>query len=131
MITYLIVAVGGAIGSVLRFGADTVITNSIGGTFPWGTLIINITGSMLIGFISTLTGTDGRWLAPTGTREFIMIGICGGYTTFSSFSLKTLGLMQHGEWFRAGANILLSVLLCLIAVWCGHSLAMHINKSHI
>jgi CrcB protein len=130
---YLIVAAGGAIGSILRFGLNGLISDAAGPGFPWGTLIINITGSLLIGFISTLTDPHalGRWLPPAGTREFLMVGVCGGYTTFSSFSLQTLNLMQGGEWFKAAANVVLSVLLCMIGVWGGYALAMLINKGHI
>src|SRR6516164_350578 len=117
------IAIGSAIGGVARYWIATAIANWIGETFPWGTIIVNITGSFVIGFFATLTGPDGRIFVGTTTRQFVMIGICGGYTTFSSFSLQTLNLMNEGEWFRAGANIGLSVALCLLAVWAGALLA--------
>ena len=99
----------------------------LGETFPWGTLLVNITGSLIIGFFATLTGPDGRIFASSTVRQFVMIGLCGGYTTFSSFSLQTLNLANDGEWLQAGGNIIGSVVLCLLAVWLGHILAVSIN----
>jgi CrcB protein len=125
--TYVWVAVGGAIGTLGRYWLTGVVSRLIGETFPWGTFVINVTGSFIIGFFATLTGPDGRIFAPTDVRQFVMIGICGGYTTFSSFSLQTLNLMNDGEWLYAGANIVLSVVACLIAVWVGHVLALSLN----
>jgi fluoride exporter len=125
--TYLWVAVGGAIGTLGRYWLTGVVSRLIGETFPWGTIVINVTGSFIIGFFATLTGPDGRIFAPTDVRQFVMIGICGGYTTFSSFSLQTLNLMNDGEWLYAGANIVLSVVACIIAVWVGHVLALSLN----
>ena len=86
-------------------------------------LIVNATGSFIIGFFSTLTGPDGRIFVGSIARQFVMVGICGGYTTFSSFSLQTLNLINDGEWFQAGANIGGSIVLCLLAVWSGPVLA--------
>ena len=100
----------------------------IGETFPWGTLIVNIVGSFIIGFFATLTGPDGRIFAGSMVRQFVMVGICGGYTTFSSFSLQTLNQMNDGEWLRAGANVGASVMLCLISAWAGQVLAASINS---
>ena len=124
---YLLIGLGGALGSMLRYFLNGVISNRLGETFPWGTLAINVTGSFVIGVIATLTGTGGRWFASPETRFFLMTGICGGYTTFSSFSLQTLNLALGGEWLGAGMNILLSVVLCLLGVWAGHGLALWIN----
>jgi len=128
MMTYLWIAIGGAIGSVGRFWLSGLIANRFGATFPWGTIIVNVTGCLVIGFFNTLTGTEGRWLVSPTTRTFFMIGICGGYTTFSSFSLQTLNLANDGEWLYAGANILYSVALCLLGVWLGHTLAVYLNS---
>ncbi len=125
---YFFVALGGALGSVLRFWLNGVLSSHWGETFPWGTLIINVTGSFLIGFFSTLTGSEGRWLVGSTGRTFFMTGICGGYTTFSSFSLQTLKLANEGEWSRAGYNIAGSVTLCLLGVWLGHLLAATLNQ---
>lgn len=127
MVTYIWVALGGAIGTAGRYWLSGVVARSIGETFPWGTLFINVTGSFVIGFFAALTGPDGRLFVGSTARQFVMMGICGGYTTFSSFSLQTLNLMNNGEWFRAGGNIGLSVVLCLIAVWAGAALAAAIN----
>jgi CrcB protein len=127
MQSYLWIAVGGALGSVARYWCSGVIARLIGETFPWGTLIVNVTGSLIIGFFATVTGPDGRLLMGTIPRQFVMVGICGGYTTFSSFSLQTLNLMQDGEWLYAGANIVASVIACLIAVWLGHIAAHSFN----
>jgi CrcB protein len=124
---YVWVAIGGALGTTGRYWLSGVVARLIGETFPWGTLLINVTGSLLIGFFATLTGPDGRLFVGSTARQFVMIGICGGYTTFSSFSLQTLNLVNDGEWLYAGSNILLSVALCLIAVWGGNMLASNIN----
>jgi CrcB protein len=127
MQNYIWVAIGGALGTTGRYWLSGSVARLIGETFPWGTLLINVTGSILIGFFATLTGPDGRVFVGSTGRQFVMIGICGGYTTFSSFSLQTLNLMNDREWFYAGANILLSVALCLIGVWAGYMLASTLN----
>jgi fluoride exporter len=127
MLAYVWVALGGALGTTARYWLSGVVARSVGETFPWGTMVINISGSFVIGFFGALTGPDGRWFVGSNARQFVMIGICGGYTTFSSFSLQTLNLANDGEWVRAGANIGLSVALCLIAVWIGVALASLIN----
>jgi CrcB protein len=93
-----------------------------------GTLLVNVTGSFIIGFFATLTGPDGRLLVRTETRQFVMVGICGGYTTFSSFSLQTLNLIHDGEMKLATANIALSFVLCLLAVWLGYAAAASLNQ---
>lgn len=126
--SYIWVGLGGALGSVARFWASGVVARHFGESFPWGTLIVNVTGSFAIGFLSTATGPDGRWLAGPSARQFVMLGICGGYTTFSSFSIQTLNLARDGEFLRAGANALFSVVLCLAAVWLGHVSATVLNS---
>ena len=128
MFLYALIAAGGALGSIARFFLSGVVANQFGATFPWGTIIVNVTGSFVIGFYATLTGPEGRWFVSGNSRQFFMTGICGGYTTFSSFSLQTLNLADDGEWFRAGANVVLSVTSCLIAVWLGHVAALYLNK---
>jgi CrcB protein len=128
MILYLLVALGGALGSVARFALSGFVANHFGTTFPWGTFIINVTGSFIIGFYATLTAPDGRVFASGNSRQFFMTGLCGGYTTFSSFSLQTLNLARDGEWLQAGANTVGSVVACLVAVWLGHLLAAHLNQ---
>src|ERR1035437_7806207 len=116
---YLWVFLGGGLGSIARYICSGVIVRHIGETFPWGTLLVNVSGCFIIGFFATFTGPDGRLMASPSFRTFFMLIICGGYTTFSSFSLQTLAQMQDGEWFRAGANFVLSVALCLFSVWLG------------
>jgi CrcB protein len=127
VITYLWIALGGALGSMARFGCSNLALAWFGPGFPWGTLAINVLGSFVIGLFATLTGPDGRVLVSGDTRQFVMVGICGGYTTFSSFSLQTLTLVQDGEVVRAGLNIGGSVALCLIAVWLGAIAAASMN----
>jgi CrcB protein len=127
VITYLWIALGGALGSVARYACSTWTANLVGETFPWGTMLVNVSGSFVIGFFATLSGPDGRLLVPGDFRQFVMVGICGGYTTFSSFSLQTLNLAQDGEYVRASANVVLSVTLCLASVWLGHLAAVSVN----
>ena len=126
--TWLWVMLGSALGGVARFWLSGLAASAIGGAFPIGTLFINVTGSFVIGFFAVLTGPDGRVFAGTDTRQFVMTGICGGYTTFSSFSLQTLNLARDDEWLLAGANVVLSVVLCLIAVWLGAAAAAALNQ---
>jgi CrcB protein len=126
---YFWIFLGGGLGSIARFAGSGLVARLWGETFPWGTLLVNVTGSLLIGFFDTLTGTEGRWLVPPSARALVMIGLLGGYTTFSSFSLQTLALARDGEWLKAGANVLLSCGLCLISVWLGHLLAASLSTS--
>jgi CrcB protein len=128
---YFVIGLGGALGSMLRFGLGTWIDTTVsksGQIFPWGTIVVNITGCFIIGLFATLTGTEGRWLVPALVRPFVMIGILGGYTTFSSFSLQTLNLCNDRQWGGAAANVLISVVLCLVGVWLGAVLAGSINR---
>lgn len=126
---YLLVAAGGALGSVARYWCSGVIAHRFGESFPLGTLLVNLTGSFIIGFFATLTAPEGRWLVSSGMRTFFMVGVCGGYTTFSSFSLQTLNLARDGEWGSATLNIGLSVALCLLGVWLGHVAAAGLNAA--
>lgn len=128
MFLYLLIALGGALGSVARFFFSALIANQFSTTFPWGTLIVNVSGSFFIGFFATLAGPEGRVFASGNTRQFFMTGLCGGYTTFSSFSLQTLNLAHDGEWLQAGANTVGSVVTCLGAVWLGHLAAACLNQ---
>jgi len=128
MTLYLWIAIGSALGGTARLALSGFVAHTIGETFPWGTLIINVTGSFAIGFFNTLTGPDGRWFVSSQGRLFFMTGICGGYTTFSSFSLQTLNLAREGEWLHVGGNVAGSVVLCLLAVWLGHLAAASINS---
>lgn len=125
--SYLWIAIGSAIGGMARFWCSGIIARTIGESFPWGTLVVNVVGSFIIGFIATMSAPDGRLFIGSAARQFLMLGICGGFTTFSSFSLQTLNLMNDGEWAYATANIAMSVVLCLLAVWAGHMVAVSLN----
>ena len=129
---YLVIGLGGALGSMLRFGLGTFIDGALskgtGPIFPWGTVIVNITGCFVIGFIFTISVAEGRLMLSPLTRNFITIGILGGYTTFSSFSWQTLSLAQAGQFGAAAANVLISVVLCLLGVWLGAMLAAWLNQ---
>ncbi len=122
----LVVMAGGALGTLARY-LISLAALPISGRLPIGTIIINVTGSLLIGLFGTLTLADGRYPASDSVRLFVMIGFCGGYTTFSSFSLQTLDLMRAGGLGRATANVLVSVILCVGAVALGHMMASHLN----
>jgi CrcB protein len=124
MLAYLWVAIGGALGSVGRYWLSGLLAARFGETFPWGTLVINVTGSFVIGIFAALAIPEGRMDSQSRmfATQFLMIGVCGGYTTFSSFSLQTLNLLREREWLYAGGNVILSVILCMIAVWLGYLL---------
>jgi fluoride exporter len=127
-ITFLWVALGSAIGGCARYALSGAVANWIGATFPWGTLIVNVTGCFVIGIFHTLTAPDGLLLVPPNVRIFVMVGICGGYTTFSSFSLEFLNLMRNGAWLPAGEYVLASVVFCLIGVWLGHVAGLRLSR---
>jgi len=114
---------------MFRYFISGVISAATGATFPLGTLVVNVSGAIVIGFFATLTGPDGRVFVPVPGRLFVMTGICGGYTTFSTFSLETLNLAREGEWLYSGLNAMLSLGLCLLAVWLGHEAALALNRS--
>ena len=124
--TMLLVALGGALGTLARYGVGLAAV-PFSQTLPWGTIGINIAGSMLIGFFGTLTLAQGRYPVAEPIRLFVMVGFCGGFTTFSSFSLQTLDLLRSGATGRAAVNVGLSVVLCLGAVALGHTLAAQLN----
>lgn len=127
---YLAVGVGSALGGMGRFWIAGAIGQRFGDAFPWGTILVNITGSLLIGFLAALAGAEGRAhpkLSPLAA-QFFMVGVCGGYTTFSSFSLQTLKLIQAGDLGQAGANVVVSVVVCLIGVWAGYALGNLVQR---
>jgi CrcB protein len=131
LVQYLIIGVGGALGSMARFGVASLIDAMVrkgGPPYFLGTMLVNITGCFLIGFIFSISATEGRYYLSPLQRQFIMIGILGGYTTFSSFTLQSLLLAQDGQWFQAAVNVLGSVVLCLIGVWLGAMLAGMLNQ---
>ena len=124
----LFVAGGGALGSVGRYLLSGFVGRHFGQTFPLGTLVVNVSGCLVLGFLAAYTGTEGRVLMRPEWRLAFMTGMCGGYTTFSSFSLETFNLMTNGDWVRAAANVIASVVLCLVAVWAGHLCATAISR---
>lgn len=125
---YIWVAVGSALGGAGRFWCSGFIAERFGETFPWGTLFVNVLGSFLIGLIATLTDPDGRLFMSPTARQFFLLGLLGGFTTFSSFSLQTLNLVREGQWAYAGGYIAASLAFCLLGVWLGHALALAINR---
>ena len=127
-LTYLWIAIGGALGSVARFACAEWIVARWPGAFPWGTLFVNVLGSLIIGMMAGFGESGVRWQLPLLARQFVMIGILGGYTTFSSFSLQTLMLARNGAWILAGLNAAASVLLCVLAAWAGFALVMTVNR---
>lgn len=127
MASYLWIGLGGALGSMARHWSNGLVTRLAGAGFPWGTLVINVLGSFIIGLAASTMSAEGRFAASDAPRQFLMVGICGGYTTFSAFSLQTLALMQGGQWGAAAGNAALSVGLCMIAVWAGYALGLMIN----
>lgn len=126
LLTCLLIMLGGAIGTLIRY-LISVLTTTAPHDLPWSTIAINITGSFLIGFFGTMTLAHGRFPVSENVRLFVMVGICGGYTTFSSFSLQTFDLLRRGYMVRAGINVLASVVLCICAVALGHFVAAHFN----
>ena len=125
---YLWIGLGSALGGMARYGCSGLAARYIGTTFPWGTLIVNVSGSLVIGFLASLAVADGRLLISPDARAFLMIGLCGGFTTFSAFSIETLDLARDGDWLWAGANVVLSVVLCLLAVWLGYMGASALSR---
>ena len=116
---FILIAVGGAIGSVGRYYASRVIMELSGGIFPLGTMFVNVSGAIVIGFVAALSAPESRFFVSPQARLFFMTGVCGGYTTFSTFSLETVALIGDGQWLAASLNATGSVLLCLAAVWLG------------
>ena len=127
MSTYFWIALGSAFGGAARYGMTVWAARTWGETFPWGTLLINVLGSFVIGLFFNLTMADGPVPLSASHRLFVMSGLCGGFTTFSAFSLQALLLLRDGEWLPALAYMVGSVVLCLAAVVLGHWLAARIG----
>lgn len=126
--TYLAIALGGALGSILRYALSTSIDTRWGEGFPWGTLSVNLLGCFVIGVLAYLSGSDGRLWGSPETRQFLITGLCGGFTTFSTFGLQTLNLLRDGDCLQASAYVIGSVVICLIGVWLGHGAAELMNQ---
>jgi len=119
MLGILWVGLGSALGGMARYALSGFVATRIGEVFPWGTLVVNVSGCAVIGAFAAFITPGGPWPGSLAIRELVLIGLCGGYTTFSSFSLQTLSLAREGDWRRALANIIASVAFCFIAVWLG------------
>jgi len=124
--TLLLLAIGGALGTLARYGLNGLISGHqakqfpIAAAFPLGTMVVNITGCFVIGFIAAISDPSlGRTWLKTGWRDFLMVGFCGGYTTFSSYGIQTLNLARDSEWLQVGGNILGSNVLGLLGVYLG------------
>ena len=126
--TYLWVALGGALGSVARYACSTAAARWLGAGFPYGTLFVNVAGSFAIGLLAALVSSDGRPVLGIDARAFVLVGVLGGFTTFSSFSLETLELARGGALGAAGANVALSVVLCLVGAWLGFAAGGLLNR---
>jgi fluoride exporter len=117
---FLYIALGGGLGAVLRYIVAVAVSERTGGMFPWGTVVINLTGSLVIGFLFALTE---RTVIPPGLRLFLMTGVLGGYTTFSTFSLECLTLLKAGETVPFFMNVGISVAGSLVLVYAGYMAA--------
>ena len=120
VITYLWIAIGSALGGMARYACSRAVALSYGETFPWGTLVVNIAGSFIIGVIAAASAPESRFVVSPNARTFLMVGLCGGFTTFSSFSLQTLELIRNRDFAEAFGNVFLSVAACLAAVAIGY-----------
>jgi CrcB protein len=120
MLTYLWIAIGSALGGMARYACSRAVAVRYGETFPWGTLTVNVIGSVVIGFVAAVSAPEGRIIVSPTARNFLMVGLCGGFTTFSSFSLQTLELIRNRDFGEAFGNILLSVAACMAAVAIGY-----------
>lgn len=129
LLNYLAVALGGAMGSLARYWVGLRIAEKFGEHLPWGTLLVNISGSFLIGFLTSPVWLPAREPWSMAARQLLVAGLCGGYTTFSAFSLQNMQFMNRGELGKALINIALSVAGCLTATWLGWLLGAFLHKS--
>ena len=125
---YFWIGLGSTLGGMGRFWLSGWVDQRHGETFPGGTIVVNATGSLLIGCLAALSGPEGRLLINPRVNQFLMVGVCGGYTTFSSFSLQTLNLAREGQWLYAAGNVAVSLVLCFLFVWLGHLLGQAISR---
>jgi CrcB protein len=121
VVNYLWIALGAVVGASARYFLSGLIARNFSATFPYGTLLINLTGSLVLGFF--LIFATERVLLDPHWRLLVAVGFCGSYTTFSSYAFESFALMEQGQWLMMGANILASNVLCLVAVLAGAALA--------
>ena len=125
---YGAIAIASALGAVLRYLCGLWVLDLAGEGFPFGTLAVNVVGSFVIGLYATLTGPEGRFLVSPVVRQAVMTGFCGGFTTFSLFSLETLWLLERQDYLLAGLNLASSIVLWLVAAWIGIRIATSVNR---
>lgn len=126
---YFWIGVGSGIGGVFRVALADWIIGLTGPQFPWGTIAANVLGSLVIGFLAALPGADGRPFAFAPAGQFLMVGVLGGFTTFSAFSLQTLGLMQQGAFGAAVMNVVVSVVAGVLAAVFGFAVAAALTRA--
>jgi fluoride exporter len=124
--TCALVLLGGFVGGISRFFISGVVGRRVGETFPWGTLVVNVTGAFIIGAVVGLGRASGGIFISEPFRAFVMVGLLGGYTTVSSFSLQTLNLALDGELWQAAFNVIASAGLCVVAVGAGFWLVLRV-----
>jgi len=125
---YLAVGCGAAIGALLRFLSGVLIVSGLGAGALWATAFVNVVGSFVIMLFATMTGPDGRWMIGPAARQFVMGGICGGFTTFSAMSLDAFMLMLHGGLLHGLFYLAAVIFFSLAAAWAGYAIAMRINS---
>ena len=128
MINYLLVALGSAAGGMARFACSGLAARYISDSYPWGTLLVNVSGSLVIGALAATIPEDGRVLFVPDARALFMVGLCGGFTTFSSFSLETVNLVRGGAWAPAAGYVIASVVLCIAAAALGYFAALALQR---
>ena len=127
---WMAVALGSVAGGLMRYGCGLLIASRVDSGFPWATLFVNVSGSFLIGVIAALTDPGGRWATTPLLRELLMVGVLGGFTTFSAFSLQTFALLREGRFAFAVANVGASVLVCLLVVWLGYAMGSSLRGAN-
>lgn len=125
---YLAVGCGAAIGALLRFLSGLLIVSGLGANALWVTVFVNVVGSFVIMLFATMTGSDGRWMVAPAARQFVMGGICGGFTTFSAMSLDAFMLMAHGGMLEGLLYLAAVIVSSLAAAWAGYACAVRINS---
>lgn len=128
MNSLLWIGLGSAMGGMARFGVGRWVVQRTGEGFPWGTLAVNASGSLAIGLVFVACGSEGRLRLEPEWRDFVMLGLLGGYTTFSSFSLQTLQLAREGQWAWVAGYVGLSLAACLGAVLLGFWVGLGITR---